>query len=134
MSLRSICLGLALLPAVLWFLEPLAAFAATPPAAPRAISISASGPFAADLTGSGGEFQGVLQVQRYLLRAERLYASGLLSGTATDAAGTVVRTLTDRPTTVPLTGLPSGCQFVATTASLGCGAVSVPFEPPRAHP
>ena len=80
MSLRSICLGLALLPAVLWFLEPLAAYAATPPVAPRAISISASGPFAADLTGSGGEFQGVLQVMSMMGKVANSSGVGFLMG------------------------------------------------------
>ena len=60
MSIRSVCLALALVPAVLWFVEPLMALAETPPVQPPTeISISVGGPFTAQLTGSPGEFQGV---------------------------------------------------------------------------
>ena len=131
MTARSVVLALLLGVASLSVLDPLAALAAAPPITPpREIGISVSGSLSAGLTGATGTFQGVLRVQRYFERAHRLFAQGLLSGTVTDAEGTVVKTVTDQPATVPLTGLPPACQFVAVTASLGCGQVSLPYNPP----
>lgn len=40
-------------------------------------------------SGSGGAFTGTFQLQRFVARDGMLYASGILSGTVSDATGTV---------------------------------------------
>jgi hypothetical protein len=82
----------------------------------RAASAQGTNPFQdIPIVGSflGGTFTGTLDIERFVARGGVLYAVGALSGSLTDAAGTVIGTITDIPIELPITNtFGSTCQVL----------------------
>lgn len=65
-------------------------------------------------SATGGTFTGALSITRFAVQNGQLVANGLLSGTLTDALGTIIGTVTNIPVTLPVAA--SGtCQILNLT-------------------
>jgi hypothetical protein len=60
----------------------------------------------------GGNFSGTLDIQRFVSRNGQLVAVGSLTGTLTDALGTVIGTVTNVAAQLPVTNAIGTCQIL----------------------
>ena len=63
-------------------------------------------------TGSGVNFVGELTLNRFVRDGSQIVAVGTLSGTATDAAGTVLGTVTNMAVQLPIIGITATCDIL----------------------
>src|SRR5262245_23850601 len=63
----------------------------------------------------GGTFNGTFDLQRFANQNRQVVAIGALSGTLTNAAGTVLGTVNKLPLTIPLANLNGSCQILNLT-------------------
>ena len=61
-------------------------------------------------SGSGATFSGTYQIQKFVLQQGQVYASGLLTGTVTTAAGVVTSVV--QTVTMPVTVGQTSCQIL----------------------
>lgn len=87
------------------------------PAASAATQASAAPTLTTPITGTianGGTLNGVLSITSFAVRNGQLVANGTLTGTLTDAAGTVIGTV-DQAVTLPLTVSGGSCTILHLT-------------------
>ena len=63
-------------------------------------------------TGSGGAFQGVLTISRFVASGGNVAAVGTISGNAKNASGAIVRTVANAPAQLPVTAANSTCTIL----------------------
>jgi hypothetical protein len=81
-------------------------------AAPQNTNPFASIPIVGSIV-SGGTFNGVLSITRFVAQGGVISAVGTLTGTLTDALGNVLGTITNLPINIPLTSTQgSSCQIL----------------------
>jgi hypothetical protein len=63
-------------------------------------------------TGAGQKFAGTFDVQRFVVRNQRLFASGTLTGVLRDPNGAVVNTVNAAPAVIPIQQIRATCRIL----------------------
>ena len=85
---------------------------ATAQAAKSSATLPVTGSGITTVLGAPVTFAGQLTIDRFVREGGQILAVGSLTGTVTDAAGTVVGTVTNLPVRLPIFGITATCQVL----------------------